>query len=190
MKNITILASGNGTNAENLFKYFKLIPDINIILLITNNPKAGALARAEKYKVPTRCIKSFGASNSTEILSILKEFKTDYIVLAGFLKLIPKQVIETYKDKIINIHPALLPKYGGKGMFGMHVHHAVIEAKERESGISVHFVNEQYDKGQIIAQYKCPVYADDTPENLAERIHRLEYKHFPKIVEKVVRGLA
>ena len=189
MKKIAVFASGNGTNAENLINYFKMIPDIEITLVLTNNDKAGVLERADKLEVPIHCIKDFSPNNSSTILSVLNEYDVDYIVLAGFLKRIPKKLIKAYKNKIINIHPALLPKYGGKGMYGMRVHQVVTDAGERESGISIHYVNENYDEGEIIAQYKCPVFANDTPENLAERIHRLEYKHFPKAIEKIVRGL-
>lgn len=182
-----IFASGSGTNAENLMKYFSNDPRIKIKMVFTNNPEAGVIARAEKYKKNVQIISKTSLNEySGQLIEFLKTENINLIILAGFLLKIPEAFVKAFPDKIVNIHPALLPKYGGKGMYGMHVHEAVIKNKEKESGITVHFVNEHYDEGRIILQAKCDVNPSDTPETLAEKIHALEYEHFPKAIEKLL----
>lgn len=183
-KRIAIFASGSGTNAQNIFEYFYDNEKVAIDSLWANKPDAYALKRAEKYGVDNFVFNRQQFYQTNELLETLRNRKVDLIVLAGFLWLIPDNLIQNFQ--IINIHPALLPKYGGKGMYGMNVHKAVVENKETESGISVHFVNEKYDEGELIFQAKCPIYENDTPEMVAEKIHLLEYKHFPEIIEKVL----
>lgn len=186
MKNIVLFASGNGTNAENMIRYFKKKNTAAVKQVVTNNPEAGVIQRAKKRGVPVTIIDKETLQKPEKLLADLKKMEIDLIVLAGFLKKIPEEIVKAFPDRIMNIHPALLPKYGGKGMYGMHVHEAVIQNKEAFSGITIHFVNEKYDEGGIIFQSKIPVYEDDTPESLAARIHKLEYEHFPKVVEKVL----
>jgi len=186
MKNIAIFASGNGSNAEQISQYFLNNPTGKVKLILTNNPKAGVIERAEKLGIVSVIFDRDTFYYSDEIVDTLKENKIDWVVLAGFLWLIPANILEAYKGKIINIHPALLPKYGGKGMYGSHVHEAVIAAGEKKSGITIHFVNEKYDDGQIIFQAEVAIEKGETPDSLAQKIHKLEYEHFPKIVEKVL----
>jgi len=183
-KRITIFASGSGSNAQNIFEYFSDNENVVIDSLWCNKPDAFALKRAAKFGIEHFVFDRTTFYNSNEIIDTLKNRKVDLIVLAGFLWLIPSELIKNFT--IINIHPALLPKYGGKGMYGMNVHKAIVDNKEKESGISIHFVNENYDEGQIIFQAKCTVNPDDTPEEVAEKVHELEYKHFPRIIEKVL----
>ena len=190
MINAAIFASGEGTNAENLFNYFANDPRIKIKLVVTNKDDAGIIARAEKHKKNVQIISKAALENYTDkFIEFLKVEKIDLIILAGFLIKIPEAFIKAFPNKIINIHPALLPNYGGKGMYGMNVHKAVIENKEHESGISIHFVNEEYDKGEIILQAKCRVTPNDTAETLAEKIHQLEFEHLPKAVDKVIAAI-
>lgn len=189
MKNIVIFASGNGTNAENIIRYFKEQKTAIIRNVITNNPKAGVIKRAENLDVDVTVLDKEALQHPEKLLLNLKDLDTDLIVLAGFLKKIPDEIVAAYPNRIMNVHPALLPKYGGKGMYGMHVHQAVIENKESKSGITIHYVNEKYDEGAIIFQAETPVFKNDTPERLAERIHKLEYEYFPQIVEKVISNL-
>jgi phosphoribosylglycinamide formyltransferase 1 len=185
MKNVAIFASGEGTNAENLFKHFANDPRIKIKLLITNNHEAGVIAKAEAYKKTVQIVSKKALENYTwQLIEFLKVEKIDLIVLAGFLLKIPADFIKAFPNQIINIHPALLPKYGGHGMYGMHVHKAVIANRETESGISVHYVNEEYDRGDIILQAKCEIAQDETPESLSKKIRKLEFEHFPKAIEK------
>lgn len=187
MINAAIFASGNGSNAENLFNYFAADKRIKFKLVFTNNPTAGVIARAEKFNKNVQIIsKESLHTYCDQLIEFLKVEKIDLIILAGFLLKIPEAFVRAFPDKIINIHPALLPKYGGKGMYGMHVHEAVIKNKETESGITVHFVNEEYDKGETILQVKCRVEPNDTPETLAHKIHALEYEYFPKAIEKLL----
>jgi phosphoribosylglycinamide formyltransferase-1 len=186
MKNIALFASGNGTNVQRIAEYFSDNENVCIKLIVCNNANAYVLERAEKLGIKSCLInKKETFYNSNSVLEILQQNSIDFIVLAGFLWLIPDAVIAEFPNKIINIHPALLPKYGGKGMYGMHVHEAVVANKERESGITIHYVNRHYDEGEIIFQAKCPLSPEDTPENLAQKIHALEYEYFPKVVEKV-----
>lgn len=181
---IAVFASGSGTNAENIFKYFVGNEKIKIDSLWANKSDAYALVRAEKHGVKTYVFNRNQFYNTGDIVETLRNRKVDVIVLAGFLWLIPENLIENFT--IINIHPALLPKYGGKGMYGMNVHKAVVENKEKQSGITIHYVNEQYDDGKIIFQAKCDVLPGDTPEQVAEKVHELEYKYFPSVIDKAV----
>lgn len=189
MKNIAIFASGEGTNAQNIINYFKKSNQVKVALVVSNKSNAPVLHRAKNEGIPTLLIdrKSFFESDQT--LKQLKSSHIDFIILAGFLWLIPENLIKIFPKEIINIHPALLPKYGGKGMYGMNVHKAVIEAHERQSGISIHFVNENFDEGEIISQHICNISLNDTAETLAKKIHDLEYEYFPKTIENVVLHL-
>ena len=186
MKKIAIFASGNGTNAQRIIDYFHGSHQISIGLILCNNRNAYVLERARMAKVPTVCFDRKEFYESNFILDILTVQGITFIVLAGFLWLIPGYLLDAYRGRILNIHPALLPKYGGKGMYGMRVHEAVIRAGDQESGITIHQVNKNYDEGQIIFQAKCKVDAGDTPESLAEKIHQLEYRHFPVVIESVI----
>lgn len=184
--NIAIFASGSGSNAQRIIEYFAQRSDIKIKALLANRPDAYALERAKQLGVPTLVFNREDFFSSDRVLEYLKGNSVDWIILAGFLWLIPQNLLRNYPDRIINIHPALLPAYGGKGMYGSKVHQAVVAAKERESGISIHYINEQYDEGEMIFQAKCLVEPEDTPESLAEKIHKLEYEHFPVIIDKVI----
>ncbi len=181
---IAIFASGSGTNAEEIFNYFQGHPSIEIALLLSNNPEAYALTRAKKFGVETKVFNRIQFRESEEVIEWLKEAKVTHIVLAGFLWLVPQHLVKAFRDRIINIHPALLPKYGGKGMYGMKVHEAVKAASETETGITIHKVNERYDEGLILFQAKCEVSPSDSPDQIAEKIHRLEHAHYPKVIEK------
>lgn len=187
MNNITIFASGSGTNAQNIIEYFKDNKNVVINRIYSNNKNAYALERASIFNIPTTIFNRNEFYNTDNILDILLNEKTDFIILAGFLWLIPQNILRYYPNKIINIHPALLPKYGGKGMYGMHVHEAVIDSGDNESGISIHYVNDKYDEGEIIFQTKCNVNKDDTPESLASKIHELEHEHFPKVIDQLLK---
>ncbi|MDR2362399.1 MAG: phosphoribosylglycinamide formyltransferase [Prevotellaceae bacterium] len=182
MNFISVFASGSGSNAENLTVYFKKHPSIRVGLILTNNPKAGVIDRARLAGVPVKIFNRHDFYESGTVLAALREYRTAYIVLAGFLWLAPDYLLEKYP--VLNIHPALLPAYGGKGMYGMHVHRAVIAGRETQSGITIHEVDSEYDNGRILFQAACPVAPDDTPERLAARIHELEYRYFPHVVEK------
>ncbi|MDP3314159.1 phosphoribosylglycinamide formyltransferase [Lutibacter sp.] len=185
MIRIAILASGSGTNAENIMEYFKGSNSISVVCVLSNKIDAKVLDRATRFKVHNFSFNRVNFENQSEISAYLKE-NADYIILAGFLWKIPANIIEAFPNKIINIHPALLPKYGGKGMYGMNVHKAVIENKEKESGITIHYVNENYDEGAIIFQKSIEVLRTDTAEDVAQKIHKLEHKYFSKIIEKVI----
>lgn len=186
MKNVAIFASGEGTNAQNIIDHFKSSRTIKIALVVSNKPTANVLNRAKEANIPTLVMSRTDFFESDAIIQVLQTAHIDFIVLAGFLWMIPENLVRAFPKKIINIHPALLPKYGGKGMYGMHVHKAVVDNKEKESGISIHFVNEHYDEGEIISQHHCLVTAADTPETVAEKIHALEQEFFPKVIEKVL----
>lgn len=187
MKNVAIFASGEGTNAENIFKYFQNDKRIKIKLVVTNVDTAGVIRRAENYKKNVQIVSKTALYEYTEqLIEFLNAEEIDIIVLAGFLLKIPEQFIKAFPNRIINIHPALLPKFGGKGMYGMHVHRAVIAEKETESGITVHYVNEEYDKGEIILQAKCSIEEGDTPELLDKKVRALELEYFPKAIEKII----
>lgn len=187
MKNVAIFASGEGTNAENIFRYFHNDKRIKIKLVVTNVDTAGVIKRAEQYKKNVQIVSKTALYDYTEqLIEFLRTEEIDIIVLAGFLLKIPEAFIRAFPNRIINIHPALLPKFGGKGMYGMHVHRAVIAGKETESGITVHYVNEEYDKGEIILQVRCSVDAEDSPETLDKKIRELELEYFPKAIEKII----
>lgn len=183
MTNIAIFASGSGTNAENIVNYFKNHSRICVKLIASNNAHAFVMERAKKLGVESLVFTKTELENGT-LLRLLNEKKIDVIVLAGFLLKMPKEFISAFPNKIVNIHPSLLPKFGGKGMYGNRVHEAVIAAGEKESGITIHYVNEEYDKGDIIFQATCPVLDNDTPDSLAKKVHELEYLYFPNIIEK------
>ena len=186
MKRIVIFASGNGTNAENLIRFFHNRDNVSVIQVLTNNPRAKVLDRCKNLNISALCFNRVAFYETNDVLDLLKVTKPDLIVLAGFLWKIPQSIISEFQSKIINIHPALLPKYGGKGMYGTHVHEAVVNNKETETGITIHYVNENYDEGAIIFQEKCYVLPSDTPQNVAEKIHELEMKFFPKVVESLL----
>lgn len=184
MKRIAIFASGGGTNAQNITNYFKDSDLARVAFIVTDNPQAGVLVRAAMLGVECVVIDREAIRDGAQVLAFLQGNKIDYVVLAGFLRLMPSCVVDAYKGRIVNIHPALLPNYGGKGMYGDNVHKAVVAAGEKESGITIHHVTENYDEGAAIAQVKCPVEPTDDHESLAERIHALEYEHFPKVIEQ------
>jgi phosphoribosylglycinamide formyltransferase-1 len=189
MKNIAIFASGSGTNAENLVRFFRTSKFGRVRLVLCNRKDAGVIDRAQSLGVEIIVFNREQFYHSDELLALVIERGIDFVVLAGFLWLVPDSFLEAFENKMINIHPALLPKYGGKGMFGQHVHSAVIENGDRESGISIHYVNKEYDEGNIVFQARCEVKSDDSPDSLAERIHQLEYEHFPLVVEKLLKEL-
>lgn len=184
MKRIAIFASGSGTNAQKIIEYFSASKEIFVDSLWSNNEHAYALIRAEKLGIETFTFDSDEFYRSNEILDRLYDHRIDMIVLAGFLWLVPRNLTELFT--VINIHPALLPKYGGKGMYGTNVHKAVLASKDKESGITIHQVNQDYDKGKIIFQATCPIVSGDTPETLAARIHELEYQHYPRVIEELL----
>jgi phosphoribosylglycinamide formyltransferase-1 len=186
MKKILIFASGSGTNAQNIIEYFNKSVEIKVSSVFSNKKDAKVLEKAQKLGVDTVVFTRDDLYNNNRVIKLIEKEHPDLIVLAGFLWLIPPSLINSYRDKIINIHPALLPKYGGKGMYGMNVHRAVLENNEMESGITIHYVNKNYDEGDIIFQARCPVESTDTPEVLARRIHTLEHQYFPEIIEKVL----
>lgn len=186
MKRILIFASGNGSNAENIITYFKKNNTAEVTHVFSNKIDAKVLDRAISHNVKALHFDRESLYNSNEVLHIIKDAAPDLIVLAGFLWKFPENIIEEYPNKIINVHPALLPNYGGKGMYGMNVHKAVVANKEPFSGITIHYVNENYDEGAIIFQAKVALSATDTPEDVAKKIHTLEHKHFPEVIEKIL----
>ncbi|HSN48006.1 MAG TPA: phosphoribosylglycinamide formyltransferase [Flavobacterium sp.] len=185
MKKIVIFASGSGTNAENIIKHFRNSSAGTVVSVFTNNPKATVIVKAKNFQVPSEIFTKQELIEG-KILQKINAIQPDLIVLAGFLLKFPESIVEAYSNKIINIHPALLPKYGGKGMYGMNVHRAIVENKEKETGITIHFVNENYDEGNIIFQKKVTVLSTDTPEVVAEKIHKLEQLYFPNVVEDLL----
>ncbi|MDO5760181.1 MAG: phosphoribosylglycinamide formyltransferase [Bacteroidota bacterium] len=186
MKNIVLFASGNGSNVQQITEYFRGSKEVNVACVVVNRKNIYVIERAKNLGLECYYFNREDFYNSDKVLNLLKEKQADYIILAGFLWLVPKNILSEYERKIINIHPALLPKYGGKGMYGHNVHEAVIENKEQESGITIHFVNQEYDKGDIIFQAKCEITQQDNAESLAEKIHILEKEYFPKIIERVI----
>jgi phosphoribosylglycinamide formyltransferase-1 len=184
MLRIIIFASGSGTNAENIIEHFKNSHVAQVTCVMTNNPKAGVLDRAKRLQIPSR-IFSKSEMRTPAFLDFLHQ-NADFIVLAGFLLKVPIEMIRLFPNSMINIHPALLPKYGGKGMYGMHVHEAVVANKETASGITIHYVNENYDEGAVIFQKSVTLTESDTPEDVALKIHRLEQDHFPEVIEKLL----
>jgi len=186
MKRIVIFASGSGTNAENLIKFFHNRENASVIQVLTNNPHAKVIDRCNKLKTSCLSFNRTAFYKTDHVLDILKNTNPDLIVLAGFLWKFPETILNDFPNKVINVHPALLPKYGGKGMYGMHVHEAVVTNKEKETGITIHYVNEHYDEGAIIFQAKCDVLESDSAKDVAAKIHELEMEHFPKIVNSLL----
>ena len=187
MKRVVIFASGSGTNAENLIKFFHNSDNASVVQVLTNNPHAKVLDRCKRLKVSALSFNRIAFTQTEDVLNILKSSNPDLIVLAGFLWKFPENILKNFPNKVINIHPALLPKFGGKGMYGMNVHKAVVENKETETGITIHYVNENYDEGAIIFQAKCKVEASDSAEDVATKIHKLEMEHFPEVVDDLLR---
>ena len=186
MKRIVIFASGSGTNAENIIKYFHERKIAEVTHVFSNNLRAKVLKRAYDLKVKALHFDKTSFYDTDEVLNILKDAQPDMIILAGFLWIFPKKIIDYFPNKVINVHPALLPKYGGKGMYGHHVHEAVVKNKEKESGITIHYVNEHYDEGAIIFQAKTSISEEDSAQDVAKAIHQLEYKHFPVVIEELL----
>ena len=188
-KKIAVFASGSGSNAENIARYFSDKSIANVELIITNRADSYVVERAKQMNIKSAFFPNSAWKEPKEVLDLLMSHKINFIVLAGFLIRVPEAILNKYPNRVINIHPALLPKFGGKGMYGDNVHNAVIEAKEKESGITIHYCNEHYDEGDIIFQAKCEVLPTDTAEDVANKVHKLEYKHFPIIIEKLVKQL-
>jgi phosphoribosylglycinamide formyltransferase-1 len=186
MKRIAIFASGSGSNAENIYHYFKHHKDVQIDLILTNNPNAGVIERAQRLDIPCLRFNRFDLYSTEKITEELLNRKIDLIVLAGFLWLLPSSIIQLFPNKIINIHPALLPKYGGKGMYGDFVHQAVSKANESETGITIHYVNEFYDEGAVIFQKSVAINPGEDPELIAQKVHTLEYEYFPKLIDDLL----
>lgn len=184
--NLAILASGSGSNAEAIVNHFRNHPFIKIKLILSNKPDAFVLQRAGKLDIPSAVFNREEFYTSDRVVDLLQSMKIDWIVLAGFLWLVPENLLKAYPNKIINIHPALLPKYGGKGMYGMKVHQAVIAAKEKQSGITIHLLNAKYDEGPTLFQAHVDIEENDTAETLAQKIHTLEHKHFPTVIENII----
>ena len=186
MKRIVIFASGSGTNAENLIRFFQNKKKASVVLVLSNNPQARVLDRCKNLGVSALSFNKTAFIKSDTVVNLLRSAKPDLIVLAGFLWKIPDSILSEYPNKIINIHPALLPKYGGKGMYGMRVHEAVVANNEPQTGITIHYVNENYDEGAIIFQANCDVLPNDSAKDIAGKIHELEMTHFPKVVESLL----
>lgn len=189
MSRIAIFASGRGSNAKKIIHHFEDKNATSIALVVSNKKDAPVLALAEQHNIPTIVLTKSSFYHSKEILSSLQSFQIDFIALAGFLWLLPAYLIKAYPKKILNIHPALLPKYGGKGMYGMNVHHAVREAHEKHSGISIHYVNEHYDEGNILFQASCEIHQDDSAEDIAKKVQTLEHQYFPSVIEAILPNL-
>lgn len=185
-KKIVVFASGSGSNAENIIRYFHDSGAAEVVSVMSNKPNAKVLERAKKLNVTALYFDRAAFYNSNEVLHILEDVNPDLIVLAGFLWLFPSSILEKFPNKVINLHPALLPKFGGKGMFGSNVHQAVLDNKEKETGITIHYVNEKYDDGQIIFQKAFPISSEETLTSLTEKIHELEHRHFPEVIENLL----
>lgn len=186
MKRIAIFASGSGSNAEAIARYLADRTDVEISLILTNNPEAGVIQRARRLHIPVVVFDRKTFYESDRIIDLLRNQAIDLVVLAGFMMLIPEQLVRAFSRQIVNIHPALLPKYGGKGMYGHFVHEAVVAAAEAESGITIHYVNEVYDEGEIIFQATCALAPTDTPDDVARKVQLLEHEHYPRVVGQVV----
>lgn len=189
VKKIAILASGSGSNAENIANYFKGSDYAEVSFIIANNPDAYVIERAKRLGIEYAVVTKAQFMEADSIIDMLKERDIDFVVLAGFLLLVPAKLIQAYPGRIVNIHPALLPKHGGKGMYGDRVHKAVVESGDTESGITIHLIDEQYDKGTTFFQAKCPVLPTDTPDDVATKVHALEYEHFPHVIEEILHTL-
>ncbi len=188
-KNIAIFASGGGSNAQKMIDYFANSTTVNVALIVSNKADAGVLGIAERHEIPALVIQRSGFYRSEQLLDDLRSANIDFIVLAGFLWLIPPYLIQAFPQKMVNIHPALLPKYGGKGMYGMHVHEAVKAAGETETGITIHYVNEHYDEGDIVFAAQTAIGPEDSPADIAKKVQQLEHAHFPRVVEQLVTAL-
>lgn len=186
--NLAIFASGAGSNAEQVLKFFRSHPAIKVALVVSNRSNAGVLDIAKAYGVPTVIVGKSELYESNHIVEILRNFEINFIVLAGFLLKVPAVLVELFPDKIINIHPALLPKFGGKGMYGIHVHQAVKDGNETETGITIHYVNEHYDEGNIIFQASCAILPTDEVDTIRQKVQKLEHEHFPIVIEKLLTG--
>lgn len=189
MKRISIFASGNGSNAENIARYFSKNQALQVALICSNNARARVHERAARLGIPSVTFSNAAFAEGTPVVEKLAAEAIDYVVLAGFMNKIPDVMLRAYPEKIINIHPALLPRHGGKGMYGMHVHEAVIAAGDTETGITIHYINSHYDEGRIIFQTHCPVLPGDTAMEVATRVHSLEYAYYPQVIEHVVCGI-
>jgi len=188
-KRIAIFASGSGSNAQKIMEHFKKNELAEVTLVLTNNPEAYVLQRADNFEIPAHVFNRREFYQSDEVIKLLESLKIDLIVLAGFLWLVPQNLLDAYPNRIINIHPALLPAFGGKGMYGDYVHQAVLTAGEKESGITIHFVNEHFDKGEIIQQFRFRIEPQDQLENIRFKIQQLEHQHYPKVIENVLKKL-
>ncbi|MBR2888317.1 MAG: phosphoribosylglycinamide formyltransferase [Bacteroidales bacterium] len=186
MWNVTIFASGSGSNAENIFNYFKDSKLVRVGLLITDNPKAFVIERCRRHSVPCLVLSKRLIDDPDFMLGVLRDFRTNFVVLAGYIKLVPDYIVAAFDQRIVNIHPSLLPKHGGKGMYGSRVHQSVLDSGDKESGITIHFIDNDYDRGSVIFQAKCPVLPDDTADTLAQRVHALEYEYYPKVIEDTI----
>ncbi|HET9570433.1 MAG TPA: phosphoribosylglycinamide formyltransferase [Bacteroidales bacterium] len=184
---LAILASGSGTNAENIIQFFSADNRVKIAIVISNKAEAKVHQRAQNLGVPSVTLSKEVLTDGLALNQIIQKERIDFIILAGYLLKIPAELIAAFPNRIVNIHPALLPKYGGKGMYGNAVHQAVVDAKEQESGITIHFVNENYDEGSIVFQAKCPVFSEDSADEVAAKVHLLEYKHFPEVIGKLLQ---
>ena len=187
MVNVAIFVSGSGSNCENIIRYFSGSSEVNVSLVISNKPDAYALVRAANLGVESMVVPKAEFNDRDSMMGILNDHKIDFIVLAGFLLMVPDFLIEAYDRRMINLHPALLPKYGGKGMWGHHVHEAIKAAGETETGMTVHYVTPVCDSGEIIAQFRTPIAPEDTPDDIAAKEHALEMAHFPQVIEEVIR---
>ncbi|MBP5217842.1 MAG: phosphoribosylglycinamide formyltransferase [Bacteroidales bacterium] len=189
MVNIAIFVSGGGTNCENIIRYFEGSEKVRIVLVVSNKANAGAIARAQRLGVPSVVVPKVRFNDEEVILPLLKEYSVDFIVLAGFLLVVPDFLIDEFDHRMVNLHPALLPKFGGMGMYGHHVHEAVKAAGEKETGMTVHWVSRDVDGGEIIAQFRTPIEPDDSPEDIAAKEHILEMEHFPQVIEGIIDSL-
>lgn len=189
MTNVAIFVSGSGTNCENIIRYFKDSEEVKISLVLSNKADAYALVRAKNLNVPTAIMNKNDFNDREKMMTLMKEYEIEFIVLAGFLLIVPDFLIEAYDRRMINIHPALLPKYGGKGMWGHHVHEAIKAAGETETGMTVHWVSDVCDGGEIIAQFSTPLSPEDTPEDIAHKEHLLEMEHFPRVIEEIISNI-
>lgn len=187
MTNVAIFASGKGSNAQSIVEYFKNNLEVKVSFILTNNPSAGVLQVAQQNKIVSAIVSKNFFNDEKRMLSLLEGANVQLIVLAGFLQLVPAWLIRAYNNRIVNIHPALLPKYGGKGMYGLKVHEAVIAAGEKQSGITIHYVNEEYDKGEVVLQKTVEVSANDTPASLSEKVLQLEHEWLPQTIQKIAQ---
>jgi len=188
-RRIAIFASGSGSNAEKIAEHLTNSMDVEITLILSNSPKAGVIDRARRLHIPVLLFDRTTFYESSRVIRLLQEQQIDLIVLAGFMWLMPSELVQAFPNRIINIHPALLPKFGGKGMYGHFVHEAVVAAGETESGITIHYVNERYDEGQVIFQARCPVTPTDSPEDVARNVQKLEHEHYPRVIADLVAAL-